>query len=57
MSAGLIAFLITLGAVTYLYNYFMRTTGGNTKTALTMSGGIGAVLFILLLFIINLIPK
>jgi len=57
MSNGLIAFLITLGAVTYLYNRFMRTTGGNSKSALITSGSIGILLFIVLLYLINLIPK
>jgi len=57
MSSGLIAFFITIGVVTYLYNYFMRTSGGNTKNSLIMSGAIGGLLFVILLFIINLIPK
>jgi len=51
MTNFLIAFLVAIGAGTWIYTKMMKSTGGLTKNALVVSG---TVAFILFLFLITL---
>lgn len=51
MSQTVIAFMIALGAGTWIYSKFYSRTGGNQKSALTAAGlsGVGIFIFVLIL--------
>lgn len=57
MSNTLIAFFLALGAGGWLYNYFMRHTGGLTKNALIASFAVAFIVFLFALGIMSLIPR
>lgn len=56
MSNGVIAFMLAIGASAWIYAKLMRTTGGNTKSALTGAGISGVLLFVLTLIVLSFIP-
>lgn len=45
----LIAFLVSVGATAWIYNKFMRSTGGNTKNSVVSAAVAGAAIFIFML--------
>jgi uncharacterized membrane protein YdjX (TVP38/TMEM64 family) len=57
MSAGLIAFLLALGASAWIYNKMMRTTGNNTQNSLVAAGASGFLIFIVAFFIMKTIDS
>ena len=56
MSNGVIAFMLAIGASAWIYAKLMRTTGGNTKSALMGAGISGVLLFVLTLIVLSFIP-
>lgn len=57
MSNWLIAFLLALGVGGWIYNYFMRRTGGLTQNALIVAGIVAGIVFILALTVMSLLPS
>lgn len=57
MTNGLIAFLAAIGVAGWVYAKFNRSTGGNTRSSLLGAGLVGAVVFIVLFTLIQLIPQ
>ncbi len=57
MGNGIIAFLVALSASVWIYSKLMRSTGGNTKSALAASAISAVVIFLLALFALGFIPK
>jgi hypothetical protein len=55
MSEGLIAFLVAVGATAWIYNKFMRTTGGLTQRSFLAAGISGIVIFLVVWFTLGLI--
>ena len=55
MSNTVVALLFSLGAATWVYGRFMRTTGSNTKNSLIAAVAIGILLFIVLYFVMGFI--
>lgn len=56
MSGNLvIALLFSIGFGGWLYAKTIRSTGGNTKSALTVAGAAGFVTFLVLLMILGLV--
>ena len=56
MGNGVIAFMLAIGVSAWIYAKLMRTTGGNTKNAVTGAAISGVLLFILALIVLSLIP-
>lgn len=52
-----IALLASLSFAVWIYAKTMRSTGNNTKSALTVAGCAALVCFILALMLLNLIPQ
>jgi hypothetical protein len=52
-----IALLLSLGFAAWVYAKIMRSSGNNTKSALTVAGCAALVCFILALMLLNLIPS
>ncbi len=57
MTNGTIAFLLALGISAWVYNFSMKQTGGQTKTALIIAATVGVILFIIAISLISLIPE
>ena len=55
MTPFITAFLLGIGVMAWVYNKFMRTTGGNTANSLTASGIIGFIAFLLMWMIMSMI--
>lgn len=55
MGNGLIAFLIAVSATAWIYNKLMKTTGGNTKSAVTAAAISGGVIFLFLIVILGML--
>ena len=55
MSNVLIAFLVSISATAWIYNKFMRSTGGNTKNAVISAAVAGIAIFIFMLLVLMLI--
>jgi hypothetical protein len=55
MGAGLIAFLIAVGATAWIYNRFMRTTGNLTQRSFVAAAISGLVIFTVAFLILGLI--
>lgn len=53
----LIAFLVSVGATAWIYNKFMRSTGGNTKNALISAGIAGGAIFIGMLLVLMFVGR
>lgn len=56
MSYGVIAFLVAIGAATWIYTKLMRYTGGNTKSAVIAAAVSGVLIFALVLIISGFLP-
>lgn len=52
MSNGLIAFLCSLGATSWVFNKFYKTTGGNTKTSFGAAAITGTLVFLIVLTVL-----
>jgi len=57
MSNFLIALLVSVGSGTWIYNKMFSRTGGNTKSALTVAGVSGGLLFVAVLIILQIISN
>lgn len=57
MSNVFIAFLVAVSGGVWLYNKIMRRTGGNTTNSLVVTGFAAVLAFLILLFLLNLIPE
>ena len=57
MSNVLIAFLVSISATAWIYNKFMRSTGGNTKNAVISAAVAGVAIFIFMLLALMLIAS
>lgn len=57
MSNVLIAFLVSISATAWIYNKFMRSTGGNTKNAVISAAVAGVAIFIFMLLVLMLIAS
>ena len=57
MSNVLIAFLVSISATAWIYNKFMRSTGGNTKNAVISAAVAGIAIFIFMLLVLMLIAS
>ena len=55
MSTGFIAFIFAMGSALWIYNFFMKQTGGLAKTAATMALGVGVIVFIVSLLVMSFI--
>lgn len=55
MSNSVVAFIASLGAAAWIYNRFMNTTGGNTKSSLTTAAVSGVSIFIFLLLLLSML--
>lgn len=50
-----IAFLVALGSSAWIYNKFMRSTGGNNKSSLVSAAVAGAAIFVFMLIALMII--
>lgn len=57
MGNGLIAFLLSLGAGTWVYSKLMRRSGGLTKDSIIASVVVGIVIFIIVLYALSFVPN
>jgi hypothetical protein len=57
MGNGVIAFLVAISAGVWIFSKFMRSTGNNTKTATTAAVISGLFIFVVIFFLLKLIPK
>jgi|AntRauTorckE6833_2_1112554.scaffolds.fasta_scaffold08087_3 hypothetical protein len=57
MSNGIIAFLLGISIATWVYSKFMRSTGGNSQSAITGAVTIAVVVFLIAFTLLNLIPE
>jgi hypothetical protein len=57
MSAGLISLMFTVGAATWIYTKLQRISGNNTKQSLIAASIAGAMMFIVVYSIFNLLLK
>jgi hypothetical protein len=55
MGAGLISFLFSIGAATWIYTKFQRYSGNNTQQSVFAAGISGLVIFIIFFAILKLI--
>lgn len=55
MSNVVVALLLGIGVTAWVYNKFMRSTGGNTQNSLIGSSAIGVLAFVVMLLIMNAI--
>lgn len=52
MSSVAIALLVALGSGAWIYNKFMRSTGGNAKSSITSAAIAGIAIFIFMLLVL-----
>jgi hypothetical protein len=57
MSAGIISLLFSVGAGTWVYTKFQRTTGNNTKTSVIAAVVAGLMIFFVMYSVLNMILK
>lgn len=57
MSNTLVAFLLGAGLSAWVYSKIIRSTGGNTQTALITAGAAGFLGFLLMWIILGFIPS
>lgn len=57
MSNGIIAIFFAAGVSAWIYAKLMRSTGGNQRSSIVASGLIGVLLFFIMLFVLDKIPK
>jgi len=57
MGNGLIAFLVAISASVWIYSKVMRSSGNNTKSAVTVAVISGFCIFVVALLLLKLIPK
>lgn len=57
MSDYVVAFLFAIGAGTWIYSKIYSRTGGNTQNALVVAGLSGALLFLFMLVVLNMIES
>jgi hypothetical protein len=55
MSAGLVSFLITIGAATWIYTQLQRRSGNNTQQSIVATVIAGAFIFIVAFVVLNMI--
>jgi hypothetical protein len=56
-SHALIGFLLGVGAAAWVYARVMRTTGGNTKSALIVAGCSGVAAMVLVMILLGIFIK
>ena len=54
-SNGMVAFLFAVGVSGWIYAKTMRTTGNNTKNALTVAGIVAVIAFIFMLLLLDMV--
>lgn len=57
LSSALVASLVGLSALAWFYNRFMRTTGGNSRRAITGAALLAGLTFFAVLFALYFIDK
>lgn len=57
MGNSMIAFFLAAGVAAWVYNKLSRSTGGNTKNALTAAIIVGIFAFIVMIIALGLIPS
>lgn len=57
MGNGLIGFLVAVSAFVWVYTKMDRKTGGNVQSALVVAGAAGIFAFMLVYFLLGLIPS
>jgi hypothetical protein len=57
MSAGVVSFLFSIGASTWIYTKLQRSSGNNTKQSAIAAGICFALIFIIFEFIFNTVAK
>jgi hypothetical protein len=55
MSSALIAFMIAVGAGTWVYTKSFNKTGGNNKSAITAAVAVGLLLFFVAWYVFSLL--
>lgn len=55
MSNALLALLVAVSASAWIYNKLMKTTGGNTKSALSGAAISGVLIFVLVLIVAGMV--
>ena len=57
MSNALIAFLFSIGAAAWIFNYMQHQNGNQAKQSLYVAGGAFGLLFVAMLILLSLIHK
>jgi len=57
MSAFLISFLFTAGAVTWIYTKLQRRSGNNTRQSAIACAVVGVVIFVIIFYIASVVSK
>ena len=55
MGKGLISLFVAVGATTWIYNKFMRTTGNLTQRSLVAAGFAGFIIFLVMYLLLGLL--
>lgn len=55
MTAGVVALFAAAGVTAWVYSFFYRQTGGNTKSAAIIAGVAGVASFIVMFIVFNAI--
>lgn len=53
----MVSFFAGAGVTAFVYSKIMRSTGGNTQSALIVAGSAGAAGFVVMMIIMNAIPQ
>jgi hypothetical protein len=57
MSSVWVSLLFSVGAATWIYTKFQRSSGNNTKQSVTAACICGVLVFIIFLYLLNMITK
>jgi hypothetical protein len=57
MTNAFISLMLAAGVGTWIYSKTMRQTGNNTKSALTVAGIVAVLAFLVMLYLLSLVPK
>ena len=55
MGSGVLAFFFAIGASVWIFNYLQKTSGNNTRQSVTASGICFVILFVLFIFVFNIV--
>lgn len=53
----MVSFFAGAGIAAWVYTKIMRSTGGNTQNALIVAGSAGVAGFVVMMIIMNMLPK